>query len=375
VRVAIVVNSAWAAYNFRLNLAQELTAAGYEVLFIFPFDGYYSRRISVKFKCYDLAINSRSMSPLKDIRIVIGLLSLYARLTPSIVCHFTIKPNIYGAFAARVRGIPSICNITGLGTLFIRQSFATYIAKILYRTSLSCCSKVFFQNSADMNYFIENKLISKSVVDILPGSGVDIRRFRPIGNRSVNSNRVVFLMISRLLRDKGVYEFIDAIKIISEKFQNLNIVFNLLGKMGSGKSGSIGQTEVDGWVDSGLVNYLGVTDRVEEVIAESDCVVLPSYREGVPRSVLEAFAMGVPAIVSDVPGCRDIVDNHINGLICRAKSSDDLAKKMIKIAVMPADSRREMGARGRKKVEQFFDEHIVTNTYVDVINAIVEDTV
>jgi len=278
-KIAIVVNSAWAAYNFRSNLATGFEYAGYEVIFVIPYDGNYSKKLQEKFQCYDLA-------------------------DPDIVCHFTIKPNIYGSIAARTLGMPSINNITGLGTLFIRKSLATYVAKLLYRLALSFSNLVFFQNIQDQKYFLDNKLVRKSK--------------------------------SRLRT-------------------------------------AIQRSELESWIKDDLVKYLGVSDKVERVIAQCDCVVLPSYREGMPRSVLEAFAMEKPVIVSDVPGCVDIVDHQVNGLICKVKSSTDLAEKMVNMFSMSEKMRQEMGLNGRSKVEGFFDEKIVIDAYIKSINYIVNN--
>jgi glycosyltransferase involved in cell wall biosynthesis len=179
------------------------------------------------------------------------------------------------------------------------------------------------------------------------------------------------LLISRLLRDKGIYEYIEAIKLIKHRYPEKLIEFQLLGDSKSSNRTAIKISELEDWINKSLVNYLGVTDQVENIISECHCVLLPSYREGMPRSILEAFAIGRPVIVSDVPGCRDIVDHKTNGLLCKVKSSEDLARKMITMMRISQDTRNKLAKNGRKKVESFFDEKIVIKAYLKVINDIV----
>ena len=368
-KIAIVVNSDWAAYNYRFNLALAINRAGHEVIFIIPYESKYSNKLKKKFQCHNLYLDSKGLNVFKDIKTFINLLGLYKKVKPDIVCHFTIKPNIYGSIAARVYKISSINNITGLGTLFISRNFTTYVAELLYRFSLSFSNKVFFQNTEDLSYFLQNKIISKSKSALLPGSGVDLEKFKPSA-KTVQKNKFVFLLISRLLRDKGIYEYIEAIKIIKRRYPEKPIEFQLLGEVGVNNRTAIQFSELEGWINDDLICYLGVTDQVEKVISGCDCIVLPSYREGMPRSILEAFAVGRPAIVSDVPGCRDIVDHKINGLLCKVKSSRDLARKMITMLRATHEYRNKLSEKGRRKVECFFDEKIIIDAYIESINNI-----
>jgi glycosyltransferase involved in cell wall biosynthesis len=231
---------------------------------------------------------------------------------------------------------------------------------------------VFFQNIQDQKYFLDNKLVIKSKSGLIPGSGVDLERFKPF-KPIIKKGKFVFLLIARLLRDKGVYEFIDAIRMIKKNYPEILLEFQILGEVGADNRTAIQKSELEGWIKDDLVKYLGVSDKVERVIAQCDCVVLPSYREGMPRSVLEAFAMEKPVIVSDVPGCVDIVDHQVNGLICKVKSSTDLAEKMVNMFSMSEKMRQEMGLNGRSKVEGFFDEKIVIDAYIKSINHIVNN--
>jgi len=180
-------------------------------------------------------------------------------------------------------------------------------------------------------------------------------------------------MIARVLKDKGIYEYIEAIKIIKNKYPSKSVEFQLLGEVNAINKSAIKAVELNQWVSEGLVNYLGVTDQVQNKILGCHCVILPSYREGMPRSILEAFAMGRTVVATDVAGCRDIVEHNINGFLCKVKSSEDLANKMIAMIHLPYDKRIKFAENGRKKIETFFDEKIVINEYFRTINNILSN--
>ena len=371
-KVAIVVNSSWAAYNFRLNLAKSIQNEGNEVVFIMPFDRDYSKRLQKHFECYELNINAKSINLFADLNSLINLFLIYRQVEPDIICHFTIKLNIYGSIAARLCKIPNINNITGLGTVFINKNLITFIVKKLYKISLFFSSITFFQNKEDLDYFINTQLIMKSKAALIPGSGVDLDKFKysPCLKKEI---KFKFLMIARVLKDKGIYEYIEAIKIIKNKYPSKLVEFQLLGEVNAINKSAIKATELNQWVSEGLVNYLGVTDQVQNKILGCHCVILPSYREGMPRSILEAFAIGRTVVATDVTGCRDIVEHNINGFLCKVKSSEDLANKMIAMIHLPYDKRIKFAENGRKKIETFFDEKIVINEYFRTINNILSD--
>ena len=369
-KIAIVTNSSWASYNFRLNLANSIVSEGHEVVFILPFDGNYSEKLKNNFECHDLSIDVKTINPFKDLKTFFNLVNIYKKVQPDIICHFTIKLNIYGTIAARFLKIPSLANVTGLGTLFIKKNIATYLVEFLYKFSLNFSFKTFFQNIEDLNYFIDKRLISKDNGQLIPGSGVDLIKFKFISDLEINNTKFVFLLIARLIGDKGIYEYIDAIKLIKLRYPNKLIEFQLLGQSEASNKTAINTLSVENWVNKGLINYLGETDQVQNIIAKCHCVVLPSYREGMPRSILEAFAIGRPVIVSDVPGCRDIVEHKTNGLICKVKSGEDLAKKMITMMRISQETRNKFAMNGRLKVENFFDEKIVIQAYIKSINDI-----
>jgi len=292
---------------------------------------------------------------------------VYKRLRPDIICHYNIKPNIYGTIAASILKIPTINNIAGLGTLFIKQNFITKIAKWLYKFSQKKATKIFFQNQDDFKMFVGERLVQKDKCDVLPGSGVDIEKFKPIVKKDDGVFR--FLVVSRMLWAKGIQEFIDAAKIIKQKHQNVE--FQLLGYLDMKTPTAISKKQMNIWVKDGCINYLGDSDDVRVKISKADSIVLPSfYREGIPRVLLEGASMQKPIITTDNVGCRDVVDDGVNGYLCEVKNAEDLADKMEKMLKLTNEQRNAMGKAGRRKVMKEFDERIVICKYIDVIETV-----
>ena len=365
-RIAIVVNNSWSAWNFRANLAFAFKKFGYKVVFISPYDRY-SENIKKHFGFQDISINSKGVNPIEDLKLVYNLYKIYKNLRPDIICHFNIKPNIYGTLAANILKIPSISNIAGLGTLFINQNFITKIAKSLYKFSQKKAIKIFFQNKNDFKMFVDEKLVQKDKCEVLPGSGVDIEKFKPVEKK--DNGVFKFLLISRMLWAKGIKDFIDAAKIIKEKYHDVD--FQLLGYLDMKSPTAITKRQMEMWVSDGNVKYLGDSDDVREQIANADCIVLPSYyREGTPRVLLESASMQKPIITTNTVGCRDVVNDGINGYLCEEKNPKDLADKMEKILKLSNEQRDNMGKAGRIKIIKEFDEKIVIRKYVEAVEAI-----
>jgi len=365
-KIVILVNTAWNIYNFRLNLARGLKENGHHVILVAPKDDY-SQLLSKEFEYHPVEISNKGTCPKEDIKLIYQLYQLYKKIAPDVVLHYTIKPNIYGNIACRLQGIPTINNISGLGTVFIKKSFITIIAKWLYRYSLSSSFKVFFQNQDDMNIFLNKKLVKKEISALLPGSGIDLEKFQPIERRE-NNDSFKFLLIARLLWDKGIAEYIDAVRIVKKR--NKNSQFFIIGAIWEENLTAISKEEVELWEKEGIITYLGTTDNIKDEIAKVDCVILPSYREGTPRTLLEAAAMEKPIITTNVPGCRDVVEDGVNGYLCNVKDANDLAIKMENLLNLPKEEQDKMGKRGRLKMIKEFKESIVINKYLETINRI-----
>jgi len=365
-KVAITLNTSWNIYNFRYTLVKQLLRQGHEVIAIAPKDKYTPKLIDIGCSFENVTMDSRGASPIKDLGLIFELHNIYKRVKPDVILHYTIKPNIYGTMAAAKLGIPSINNISGLGTIFLNDNLVSKIAMSLYRFSFKYPKKVFFQNEEDYRLFQHKNLVEKNACEVIPGSGIDLNHFIPTENTDKQDEKpFTFLMISRLIIDKGIREYVEAARILREK--GLQARFLLLGGLDEEHSRGIMQKELDQWVEQKTITYLGRTDDVRPFISDADCVVLPSYREGTPRTLLEASACAKPIVATDVPGCNNIVSHEINGLLCEVKNTNDLSAKMQKMFNLSNETRTAMGVKGREIVEQRFDQSIVIKSYTRAI--------
>ncbi|WP_350939786.1 glycosyltransferase family 4 protein [Vibrio metschnikovii] len=363
--VAITANTSWYLYNFRKNTISSLIHKGYQVVAIAPHDEYSKKLPELGIKFIHVDIDQGGTNPVKDIKTVINFFKIYSSVKPSVVLNFTPKNNIYSTLAAKLCKAKVINNIAGLGMVFINESATAKLARFLYRVSQRKADKIFFQNEDDRKLFLDNKLADASITDRLPGSGVDLTRFtlQPAEGDGV----VRFLLIARMLYDKGIGHYVEAARTLKAKYGE-SVEFQLLGFVGVNNPSAVTEAEMQVWVDEGIVNYLGVSDSVEKDIAKVDCMVLPSfYREGVPKSLLEAGAMGKPIVTTDNVGCCETVDDGVNGYLCELRSTESLTAKLELMIQMTHEQRLEMGRQSRLKIEREFDEQIVINKYLDAI--------
>ena len=365
-KILIVANTSWNIINFRANLVRRLIFEGYEVVIAAGKDEYSDHIQALGARFVKLRIRSHSINLWDDFLLIMDLMLIFRRERPVIFLGYTIKPNIYGSLAATFFNVPTINNIAGLGTVFVKKGMLCKLVSLMYKHSLSKSITIFFQNKDDLGLFKSQSIVAEKNAFLLPGSGVDLNKFKysPLPA----SNKPRFLLIARLLWDKGVGEFAEAARLL--KKENISVEMCLLGFIDSQNSSSVPKSKIDEWVADGLINYLGVTDNVHEEIAKAHCVVLPSYyREGTPRALLEGAAMGRPIITTDSIGCREVVDDGVNGYLCRPKDAHDLANKISIIASMKNYIRDQMGLLSRKKVENEFDEETVINKYLDAIRS------
>jgi len=365
-KIVLSSNTSWSIYNFRLGLIKELLKE-YKVIIVAPKDEYSQRLIDLGCEYYDIPIDNKGTNSLKDIKTMINFYKLYRKINPDLIFHYTIKPNIYGTIAAKLCNIPSIAITTGLGYAFINDNLITKIVKLLYKFSFKFACQVWFLNQDDYQVFINQNLIDKEKGYVLPGEGINTEKFKPVDIEK-KDNIFRFLLIARMLWDKGVGEYVEAAKIIKQKYKNVE--FLLLGAVGVDNPTAISKEQIDKWQQEGLVKYLGTTDDVKSEIAKADCIVLPSYREGTSRVLLESAAMTKPIIATNVPGCNNIVDDGINGFLCELKNGRDLADKMEKMLNLSEEERIKMGKAGREKTIRESDEKIVINKYLGVIKEI-----
>ncbi|MGN6318232.1 glycosyltransferase family 4 protein [Trinickia sp.] len=365
--VCLVCNTGFAIYTYRQGLIRMLVAKGVRVIVLAPRDRTFALLEAMGCVCIELPVASKGTNPLADLRTLAALYRHYRTIRPAVVFHYTIKPNIYGSVAAWLARVPSIAVTTGLGYVFIQKSRAASVAKALYRFAFRFPNEVWFLNRDDHQAFLNERLLAHpDRAKLLHGEGVDIDQF--VLTPLPRAQAFTFVLIGRLLWDKGVAEYVEAARILRRRYPQAR--FQLLGPVGVDNPSAIAQTDVDGWRKEGIIEYLGEAHDVRPAIAGADCVVLPSYREGVPRTLMEASAMGRPIVATDVPGCREVVADGVTGLLCEVKNAQSLAAKLAQVLEMSEDARREMGLRGREKVTTEFDEALVVERYRQTLFAL-----
>lgn len=368
-RIVLSANTSWYLYNFRRSTIKALVEQGYKVTCLSPKDDYSDKLISELYvEWIPLNIHRHSTNPIKDLFLLYQFIHCYRKLKPIACLHYTIKNNIFGSIAAKITSCKVINNITGLGTLFIKKSFATSIAVFLYKLSNVCSDIIFCQNPVDRDFLIKERLVSKEKLILIPGSGVDLNKFNP-SQKEQRSNNFRFLYVGRMLRDKGVYELIDAFNSIDQSKTPSTLY--LVGFIDTDSSASISMEQIRNWtIQNSNIVWVGHSDSMAKIYANCDCVVLPSYREGLPRSLLEAGAMGLPSIASNVPGCSDVIINGYNGLLCEVKNAEDLASRMVEISSMDSEALNAIGINARNHVENKYDERIVVDATLNALNRV-----
>lgn len=364
--VVISINAAWNIVNFRAGLIAALRARGYRVVALAPPDEYSPRLASLGAEFEPIEMDKQGVSPVRDLLLLARYWRALRRLRPDVFLGYTAKPNVYGSLAAQGLGIKVINNVAGLGTAFIREGLLTKIVRTLYRQAFRRSSTVFFQNREDLRLFIGSGIVDASKARLLPGSGIDLARFAPAAART-DDGEFRFLLVARLLWDKGVREYVEAARLVRAEAPHAR--FRILGFLDVENRTAVPRADVEAWVKEGLIEYLGQADDVRPFLIEADAIVLPSYREGLPRVLLEGSAMARPLIATDVPGCRDVVEEGLNGFLCAVRDPQSLASAMLKMLKLEATQRRELGLAARRKVEVEFDERHVVERYLEAIDA------
>ena len=367
-KILISINTAWNLLNFRAGLIHGLISSGFEVIALAPQDKYVAELELLGCRFVHLEMDNQGTHPVRDFLLLRRYWRLIKIEKPDLCLFYTIKPNVYGSLASTICGIPFINNVSGLGAVFIQDGWLRHLVSALYRLAFRNSNQVFFQNHDDLELFLENKLVKVGLTDVLPGSGVNLNRFTPVDDddRKPLALPFRFLLIARMLKDKGVVEFVNAAQLIKES--GVKAEFCLLGFLDVENPAAISSEQMKQWTDQGVVKYLGTSDDVREHIAMADCIVLPSYREGTPRTLLEAAAMAKPIITTNVVGCKEVVEHGVNGFLCEVKNAQDLALKMKEMLFLSEDQRKLMGQNGRLKMEKEFDENIVIQKYLQAID-------
>lgn len=365
-KILIVGNTGYSLYGFRLNLLRALCQAGWEVVAVAHDEADFASKLAAAgMRFLDIPFDHKGKNPLKDLVLIYRLVKLYRRERPAIVHHFTIKPVIFGTLAAKLAGVPKIVNtITGLGYTFQQGGWLQTLVKQLYKVSLAGRPQVIFQNHDDCRLFLEQRLVASRQAHVILGSGINTRELVPRPRAANRNGNLVFLLVGRMLWSKGIREYVEAAAKV--KACHPECFFLMVG--GHSGAGSAANPEAipTAWLDrvrqEGVVHWLGAipNTRVLELWDAADVAILPSYCEGLPKSLLEAAAKGKPLIATDTPGCREVVHHGLNGFLVPVKNSDELAAAMLRFIARP-ELLGPMGAVSRKMAEHLFDEHIVIN--------------
>jgi glycosyltransferase involved in cell wall biosynthesis len=369
VKVVLVANTSWFLHNFFSDLIQDLKQHNSQVITIAPYDEWSPRFKNIGTRYIHVPMSRKGLNPFVDLMLMIRLYRIYSQEKPDIVFHNTIKPVIYGSIAAYYAKVFTTVNmISGLGYVFtgdgIMHKLLRQIVHVLYRYALKKSSKVLFLNPDDKEYFITNRLVEEQRIEITFGSGVDTKQFS-FSKPNDLKNGCIFLFIGRILGDKGVNEYIEAAMKI--KKNKPAVRFQLLGRFDQGNPTCIKKELIEKYVSNGFIEYLGVVEDVRPIIEKADIIVLPSYREGIPKCLLEGMSMGKPIITTDVPGCRETVLHEENGLLIPARDVEALIQAMEFMILYP-ERRAQMGKVGRELAVKKFDVKRVNAIIVKSMN-------
>ncbi len=364
-------NTLWSIVQFREELIKELQQK-YRVVCVAGYDDFatdsYTKIKELGVKLFQLKMHRKGINPFEDFLYCVKLLRLYRKICPDLIFHYTIKPNIYGSMIAKILKIPSVPIVSGLGSAFVKKTFVTKIVEMLYAIAIGNLERVLFLNAHDRDEFIKRHIITHSQALLWPGEGVNTAVYTPCPKESfMPTNEIVFLMVSRLLRDKGVYEYIQAIRLLPK---GTHAQFLLAGVFDEDNPTAISQEEVAHWEKEGYITYLGKTDDIKEFFVQCDVVVLPSYREGLSRVLLEANSCEKFIITTDVPGCRELCIDGENGFLIKPYDAVSLAKAILKTMSLEQEDLRQRAHYGRLLVMQTYSSQIVNQYYTDLIEVI-----
>lgn len=367
-KIVIIENNLISSLTMRDRLTRELMKE-YEVTILSTGnEGQKKAGASRGFQIIE--VGSSHQNPLSVLKYLLRIRRQMIRIKPDLVLTFTIRPAIWGNLITRSLGIPTITSITGIGPLFSQKAMAYRAARLLYRFSLKRTARIFFQNNEDMNLFVSHGFADAGRSECIPGSGVDPEHFAPLTPRT--NGTFTFLFIGRLVKDKGISEFVQASEIL--KSRSLSVKCNVLGPYWTQnlKENNVTPAEMNSWVSRGSIQYLGEAIDVRPFMAAADCIVLPSYREGLNNVLLEASSMERPCISTDTTGCREVIEHGITGFLCNVRDAGDLADKMEQMYREDPEKRSVMGRNARQKVIREFNKNIVVSAYLKAIKDILQ---
>lgn len=358
-KIALIGNADHTIYNYRYELLERLISDGHSVAVITPNGKYVEKMKKMGCEHYEVAIDRHGTNPIKDLKVIKAYKKILKEVKPDYVFSYTIKPNIYGAIACKKLGIPAIPNITGLGTAVEIKGWKQKVTTLLYRIGFKKVQTIFFQNAENMQFFADRKLFVEKH-KLLPGSGVNLERFKLMEYPS--DDCINFVFVSRLMREKGIEQYLDAAEYITEKYPNTR--FHICGFCEDEY-----KDRLEAITKSKKVIYHGMVDDMTSVLCDMHCTVHPTfYPEGLSNVLLESLATGRPIITTDRAGCREVVEDGVNGYITKQQDSADLIEKIEKFLALSNEERKNMGLAGRAKVEREFDRQFVIDAYLGEMN-------
>ncbi len=377
-KIVLFANTDWYLYNFRLSLANALQEQGHELLLISPPGEYGRKLLDLGLRWQPVPMQRRSLNPLREISLVFYLRHLFRDEKPDLVHGFTIKSAIYGALAARFAGVPGrVSSVAGLGYVFISNDLRARLLRPLVRTLMRFAmggenARLILQNSDDVTLFESAEIVTSSQIRLIRGSGFDREKFTPHTETRSEHDGTTVLLAARLLWDKGIQEYVDAAHQL--RLKRKDIKFLLAGAPDPGNPAAVPEEKIRAWHEDGLVKWLGHVDDMPELYRSADIFVLPSYREGLPKGMIEAAACALPLVTTDVPGCREVVTNEENGLVVPPRDSMALASAISRIA----DDRRlaaKLGQAARENALRQFEVTIIVDQTLSVYYELIEPTV
>jgi glycosyltransferase involved in cell wall biosynthesis len=367
-KIVFSSNISWSIYNFRTLLLKSLQKDGHIIYTVASKDKYADKLIDEGFFFDEVKLNNNSKNPFEDIKLVFQYYKLYKKIKPDLILHNSIKPNIYGSLAARFLGIKVINNISGLASSYILNNWITKVTLVLYKISQLKAQVVFFQNPVDLKIFTSKRIIKTNIARYIPGSGVDLDDFKFLKRINNIKRPFKFIFVGRLIKDKGVIELYNA--TMNLKKVHKNFIVKIVGDRYDGNNSNISVNDYLKFQKDPIFEMVSHTDNIYEQLIHSDCLILPSYREGLSKSLIEAGSSGLPAITSDVPGCNDIIIDGYNGFLVNSRDFISLKNKMEKVLLLDKETLYEMGINSRKIVEENFSINEVNRIYKKEINKI-----
>jgi len=355
--ILILVNHEIVIYNFRRELVERLLSEGYEVVISSPGGSKIDQLVALGCTHFEVDIDRHGKNIIEEIKLIKHYFNLMRKIKPDVVLSYTIKPNLYGGLVTRLLNIPLIANITGLGNAIETQGVLQKIVILLYKLAFAKVSKVYFQNNSNMAFFKENKIVTDKH-ELLPGSGVNLNHFRVLPYPDDPIIDIIY--ISRIMKSKGIDEFLHTAREVKKTKKNIN--FHIYGFV----EGDY-ELKLKDYEKKEIVMYHGMISDVREALTFADCVVLPSYHEGMSNVLLEAAASGRPILASNIPGCRETFDEGISGLGFESKNAQSLIDATFNFLALSQETRKRMGLAGRLKMEKEFSREIIVDKYMSEI--------